>query len=147
MFGFIVGSQTIRTTTTITNMTASSLSKASGEYCFIYNQQVVQCASRETFALSINCSGAWTVKYEGYNTIYRSNYNNLTETSSGSYSGSGQYAQNITVSGPDNGWSLCAQAQKGDASSSPLILRVSGQENETSLPFGATSVCSGWILV
>jgi hypothetical protein len=92
-----------------------------------------------TFTLSVNYSGPWTLTYQGYNSLGKSNPTNV----SGSYNGTGFYSKPITLSGLDNnGLTLCAQAQKLDASSSTLILTVTGH-NETSVPYGSASYCGG----
>lgn len=93
-----------------------------------------------TFTLSVNYSGPWKLSYRGYNSVgVRSNPTNV----SGSYTGTGFYSRNVTLSGLNNsGLTLCAQAQKLDSSNSTLILKVTGY-NETSLPYGSTSYCGG----
>ena len=143
------------TTTTITDTFAqttivlSTVSSASCDYVI-----PAPCPSDENFTLSVNYTGPWTVKYQGYNEqCYTqrnstSNCNSDYETLNGSYDGSGSNSRNITVSGQGNGWTFCAQAQKSDASGSILILEVSGDQNKTSLPFfGITSTCSEELLL
>jgi hypothetical protein len=106
------------------------------------------CPGGQTFTLSVNYTGPWRVTYQGYNAAACSDcYGNGTQTLSGSYDGSGFNSRNITVSGQANGWTLCAQAQKSDASGSVLTIDVSGVRNETSLPFGSTLVCSEEMIV
>lgn len=89
-----------------------------------------------TFTLSVNYSGPWKLTYQGYNSLGESNV-------SGSYDGTGFNSRAITLSGLNNSFlTLCAQAQKLDASSSTLILTITGH-NETSIPYGSTSYCGG----
>jgi len=100
------------------------------------------CPSGQTFTLIVDYTGAWRVTYQGYNAPSCSDcLNNSTETLTGNYDGSGFNARNVTVSGQANGWTICAQAQKSDASSSVLVLIVSGVQNETSIAFGTASAC------
>jgi hypothetical protein len=92
-----------------------------------------------TFTLSVNYTGPWKVTYQGYNSLGKSNPINV----SGSRSGTGYFSIPITLSGlNNNGLTLCAQAQKLDASNSTLILTVTGH-NETSVPYGTVSYCGG----
>jgi hypothetical protein len=87
----------------------------------------------------VNYTGPWKLTYQGYNSLGKSNPTDV----SGSYNGTGFYSMPITLSGlSDNGLTLCAQAQKLDASNSILILTVTGS-NETALPYGSTSYCGG----
>ena len=95
------------------------------------------CSAGSVFALEVNYTGPWKVTYEGYNSLGRSN----TTTVSGSYSGSGYDSWDINVTGSSDGWTLCAQGQKLDASSFTLTISVGGVLNETSLPDGSTSTC------
>jgi hypothetical protein len=95
------------------------------------------CSAGYVFYLTVNYSGPWKVTYQGYNSLGRSN---LT-TVSGSYIGSMSDSWNINVTGSSNGWTLCAQAQKLDASNFTLVLSIGGADNETSLPYGSTSTC------
>ena len=105
------------------------------------------CINGQTFTLSVNYTGAWRITCQGYNTAgCLGCYDSSTQTLSGNYDGSGYSARNITVGGQSNGWTLCAQAQKSDSSSSALILDVSGARNETSIPFGTASACSEELL-
>jgi hypothetical protein len=92
-----------------------------------------------TFTISVNYGGLWMLTYQGYNSLGKSNPVNIN----GSYSGSGFYSKNVTLSGMNNsGLTLCASAQKLDGSNSTLNLWVTGH-NETSLPYGSASFCGG----
>jgi len=92
-----------------------------------------------TFPLTVNYSGPWTLSYQGYASMGKSN---PTDTN-GSCIGGGPFALSVTVTGPNtSGLTLCAQAEKLDSSSSTLILRVTGY-NETSTPNGSVSYCGG----
>jgi hypothetical protein len=91
------------------------------------------------FTVSVNYTGPWKLTYLGYNNLGKTNLSNV----SGSYSGSGFFAKNVTMTSVDTGGlTLCATAQKLDGSSSTLILTVTGF-NETSLPYGSVSYCGG----
>jgi hypothetical protein len=139
--------KTVSTTTTTTSTTTdtfvqtitvlSTVSSASCDYVI-----PGPCPNGQTFALSVNYSGSWTVTYQGYNDVCGSTCaNSSLQTLLGSYDGSGFNSRNITVGGQGNGWTFCAQAQKSDASTSTLTLGVAGSQNKTSLPFGTTSAC------
>jgi len=139
----VASRQTGTTTTTATDtffQTIIVLSTASSTSC----DYVIPgpCPSGQTFALSVNYSGSWTVTYQGYNAACGSTCNGSDlQNLLGSYDGSGFNSRNITVGGQGNSWTLCAQAQKSDASSSAMTLEVAGIQNRTSLPFGSTSTC------
>ena len=136
--------KTISKTTTVTDtfdQTVIVLATTSSTTC----DYVIPgpCPSGRTFSLSVNYTGTWRVTYQGYNAATCLNcLNNSTQTLNGSYDGSGFSSRNFTVGGQGNGWTLCAQAQKSDGSSSVLFLDVSGALNQTSLAFGTTSACS-----
>jgi hypothetical protein len=92
-----------------------------------------------TFTLSVNYSGPWKLTYQGYNSLAKSNPTDV----GGSFNGTGTFSKSITLSGLNNqGLTLCANAQKLDASTSTLVLTITGQ-NETSLPYGSVSYCGG----
>jgi hypothetical protein len=148
----LYNTRTISTTDTfaqtITVLTASS---TSCDYVLPY---AVPCLIGQNFTVSVNYTGSWIVTYQGYNEdcytyqIHAFTCNPDSQTLSGSYDGSGLNSRNITVTGQENGWTLCAQAQKPDASSSTLDLEVSdGPRNQTSLPFGTASTCSVELLL
>ena len=88
-----------------------------------------------SFNLRVNYTGPWKVEYQGYNSGGR----NIT----GSYGGAGFNSTIITLTGLSSGFlTLCAQAQKLDASNGLLTLTVTGY-NETSVPYGEVSYCGG----
>ncbi|MGD0396752.1 MAG: hypothetical protein ABSB26_07610 [Nitrososphaerales archaeon] len=94
------------------------------------------------FTLSVNYSGPWRLSYQGYLSSFGPGKAIPTNVT-GSYSGTGFYSKNITLSGPGNyGLELCASAQKLDGSGSSLILKITGR-NETSLPYGSVTYCGG----
>ena len=83
------------------------------------------CPKGETFTLAVNYTGNWRVTYQGYNAAaYSDCYSSSTQTLNGSYDGTGFNSRNFTVDGQGNGWTLCAQAQKSDGSSSVLFLSL-----------------------
>lgn len=76
--------------------------------------------------------------YLGYNNLGQTNPTNV----SGSYTGSGFFAKNVTMTSVvTGGLTLCATAQKLDSSNNTLIVTVTGS-NETSVPYGSTSYCA-----
>jgi hypothetical protein len=92
-----------------------------------------------TFTVSLNYSGSWKLTYQGYNSLGEYNPTGV----SGSYNGTGSYSIPITVSGLSNqGLSLCATAQKLDATNATLVLTITAS-NETSLPYGSAFTCGG----
>jgi hypothetical protein len=91
--------------------------------------------------ITVNYTGPWTLIYQDYNSLGRSN----PTSTSGSCSGTGFYSLPVNVSGPtSDALTLCAQAQKLDSSNSTMILTITG-DNETSLPNGSVSYCGGEI--
>ena len=140
----IHSAKTVSKTTTVTDTFAQTvIVSASSSSASCDGAYPVCPESGQTFTLSVNYTGAWRVSYQGYDTAGCSNcYNNSALALRGSYDGSGPNTRSITLNAEGMGWTLCAQAQKSDASSSALILYVLGARNETSLPFGTASACS-----
>ena len=99
------------------------------------------CPTGYNFTLSISYDKSWNVTYEGYNSIYTTLGNSPPQSISGSFTGSGNASRVITVPGSNNGWRLCALAEKLDSTNSTLVLSVGGVLNETSSPYGVTTVC------
>jgi len=91
--------------------------------------------------LTVNYTGPWTLTYQGYNSLGKSN----PTSTSGSCNGTGFYSLPVSVSGSTSeALTLCAQAQKLDSSNATMILTITG-DNETSLPNGSVSYCGGEI--
>ena len=92
-----------------------------------------------TFTISVNYNGPWKMSYHGETNVGEANETMIT----GNRTGNGFYSTPVTLAGLNDEWlTLCAQAQKLDASNSTLILTVTGS-NETSLPYGSVSYCGG----
>jgi hypothetical protein len=110
-----------------------------------YSELTSLIPNSHTFTISVNYSGPWKLSYQGYTTFGLDGANptgaNVTIT------GSGAYSKSITLTGPHNkGLSLCADAQKSDASNATLVLTVTGpasHQNETALPQGSVLACGG----
>jgi len=127
-----------QTTTFTTTLTTSSSSTCSGY------PPAGDCIGpfNVTFTLSVNYSGPWKLSYQGCTGI-AVNCGFTGDFVIGNITGTGFYSRPITLTGlSNNGLSLCAQAQKLDASSATLILKVTGY-NETSAPYGSASYCGG----
>jgi hypothetical protein len=110
---------------------------------YVNTAQYIEGTSHShTFTVSLEYSGPWKLSYLGYTALLgvpsgqeKLSGANVTLT------GSGLYSRSITLSGPDNeGLSLCASAQKLDASNATMVLTVTGH-NETSLPYGSVFTC------
>ncbi len=125
--------RTITQTVTITPTQTSSVSSSS---CYYYIPEAVPCSTGFNFTLSVNYTGPWKLTYQGYNGLGISNFT----TVSGNYGGTGFDSRNITVGGSHNGWTLCVQALKLDASNSTMSLTISGATT-TSLQSGSISTC------
>ena len=62
----------------------------------------------------------------------------------GSSLGAGPSTGTITLSAQDNqGLTLCIVVGKLDSSNATLVVGIDGMTNETSLPYGHTTVCEG----
>jgi len=122
-------------TLTITQTQTPSISSSS---CYYVLPQAVPCLIGQNFTLSVNYTGQWEVAYQGYNCGGK---DCGVATTTGRFNGTGFNSGIITVEGAANGWTLCAQAQKLDDSSSILVLKIAGAENSTVLSFGSTSEC------
>jgi len=94
-----------------------------------------------TFTISLNYTGSWRLTYSGQTNAGESNPSNVTGTSSGT----GYLSVPIALSGLNNRMlTLCAHAQKLDASSSTLFLSIdSHYPKNTSMPYGSVSTCGG----
>jgi hypothetical protein len=132
----------VTSTTTLVTTEIPSVSYVSSALC-TGNPQGDSAAAPGTwtyaFDLSVNYNGPWSLSYQGYNSLGKSNPTNAT----GSCDGTGSYGLQVTVAGSNkNALTLCAKAQKLDGSNSTLTLTVTGH-NETSLPYGSVSYCGG----
>jgi len=95
----------------------------------------------ETYLVFANYTSAWGLSYE---TRLGTNAPSGALINSGNFFGHNPMNESIIVSGNDaSGITTCIQAQKLDASSSPLVLSLppSNSKNETSLPYGTASIC------
>ena len=96
-----------------------------------------------TFAIGVAYDGPWGVTYQSYLGMNESS----PPAQSGSFYGHGPASETVRVSGPVSSIAtLCIHAEKLDASSSILILRInppSNVANQTALPYGVVKVCVG----
>jgi len=94
-----------------------------------------------TFTISVNYTGPWKLTYSGQTNVGESNPSNVTSTSTGM----GYVSVPVTLAGLNNRMlTLCAQAQKLDASSSTLFLSIDSlYPKNTSMPYGSVSACGG----
>ena len=96
-----------------------------------------------TFTIGVAYDGPWGVTYQSYLGSNESS----PPAQSGSFYGHGPASETVRVSGPVSSIAtLCIHAEKLDASSSILILRInppSNVANQTALPYGVVKVCVG----
>ena len=95
-----------------------------------------------TFTIGVTYDGPWGVTYRSYLGSNESS----PPAQSGSFYGHGPASESVRVSGPVSFTiaTLCINAEKLDASSSTLILRInppSNVANQTALPYGVVKVC------
>jgi len=135
-----IGTERTRTIT-VQNVTTQSLTTSTTLTSTVYTVSCNYdlpgpCLTSLDFPISVSYGGPWKVTYEGYSDVFAYNPGESSSVN-GTLNGFGDTSTTITV--PSNGVaSLCAQAQKLDDSSNPLVLN--GQ-NETSLPYGSVSIC------
>jgi hypothetical protein len=98
-----------------------------------------------SFRVAIGYLGQWSITYYGCHRVGATSNCNATDNYTGGiYTGTGNSARNITLSGPSNyGLALCVQAQKLDSSTSNLTISIDAESSSTSLPFGEASMCQG----
>lgn len=94
-----------------------------------------------SFPISVNYTGPWRLTYTGQTNVGESNPTNVTEARTGS----GYYQVQVTLAGLNNRMlTICAQAQKLDASNSTLFLSINSlYPKNTSAPYGSVSACGG----
>ncbi len=110
-----------------------------------YSELTSLIPNTHTFTISVGYGGPWKLSYQGYTMFGLDGANpngaNVTVT------GSGAYSRSVTLTGPHGrGLSLCADAQKSDATNATLLLTVTGaasHQNGTSLPHGSVLACAG----
>lgn len=146
--GYFVGSSSRTTTTSV--VTTTSFFTSLGSAYTVTKTVTTTCSGYPPagdcittysypFTITVNYTGSWKLSYQGYNSLGESNPTNV----SGSYSGTGFNSTTIVLTGLGNGGlTLCAWAQKLDASNAVLVLTVTGH-NETSLPYGVVTYCGG----
>ncbi len=110
-----------------------------------YSELTSLIPNSHTFTISVSYGGSWKLSYQGYTAfgLDGANPNGANAT----VTGSGAYSRSVTLTGPHGrGLSLCADAQKSDASNATLLLTVTGaasSQNGTSLPYGSVLACAG----
>lgn len=100
--------------------------------------------SRFAFRITIDYSGPWRVEYYGYHgTEAPANFYDLWGNYTGGTLGGSGYTEKIVPlpGSPTDGLTLCVKAEKLDSSSGVLALRISGGSNDTSVPYGVTTMC------
>ena len=92
-----------------------------------------------TFTIAVNYTGRWSLNYTGQTNVAESNPYNVT----GTHTGTGYFTVSATLSGLNTRMlTICAYAQKLDASASTLLLSVGPlYPKNTSTPFGIVSTC------
>ncbi len=92
------------------------------------------------WTISVNYSGPWGVNYQGW----LGDISSGQLVTSGSFFGDSPGARTVSITGwSDLGNSLCAQAQKLDASNSTLSVTILPPlvSNQTSAAYGTTQTC------
>jgi hypothetical protein len=111
--------------------------------CTYTGPAVLYCPNffNQTYTISVSYGGPWGASYQGY--LGDSESGRLVE--SGSFFGHTPANESVTVTGTDtSGITICAEAQKLDASNSTLVLRILptiNVMNQTSLAYGTTKAC------
>jgi hypothetical protein len=128
----------IHTTSNSTTCTVTSMPAAISECPHFFNQ---------TYIISVSYGGPWGASYQGY----------LGNEGSGQLVESGSFYGHAPGNGPVTvtGWSasgeitLCAEAQKLDASNSTLVLTIlpTTVTNQTSLAYGTTKSCLADVII
>lgn len=90
-----------------------------------------------TFTIAVNYTGRWSLNYTGQTNVGEANPYNVT----GTHTGTGAFTVPATLSGLNTRMlTICAHAQKLDASTSTLFLSIFYPKN-TSTPYGTVSTC------
>jgi len=95
--------------------------------------------------ISVNYTGPWGVNYQGY----LGDQSSGQLVVSGGFYGHGTGSKSIAVAGiSEYGTTICAQAEKLDASNSTLLLRILPPNvmNQTSLAYGTTETCLAHVI-
>jgi hypothetical protein len=95
-----------------------------------------------SFRTNINYLGGWNETDYLYHSVGKPPPGATNYDAGGTALGAGPSTGTLTATGPDNtGLTLCIVAQKLDSSNATLVLGIDGMTNETSLPYGHTTVC------
>lgn len=98
----------------------------------------------DNFTISVTYAGPWGLTYRGYLGDSQSGQ----PVTSGSFYGHAFANETVTVAGVSTvGTSICAEAQKLDASNSTLVLSIASSSNQTSIAYGRTQVCVANVIV
>jgi hypothetical protein len=93
------------------------------------------------FKTDINYSGGWKQIQYMYHSVGKPSAGTANYTG-GTVLGSGPSTGSLTLTGPNNqGLTLCIIAEKLDSSNATLVFSIDSMTNETSLPYGHTTVC------
>jgi len=92
-----------------------------------------------TFTIAVNYTGRWSLNYTGQTNVGEANAYNVT----GTHTGTGAFTVPATLSGLNTRMlTICAHAQKLDASDSTLFLSIGPlYPKNTSTPYGNVSTC------
>jgi hypothetical protein len=92
-----------------------------------------------TFTIAVNYTGRWSLNYTGQTNVGEANPYNVTAT----HTGTGAFTVPATLSGLNTRMlTICAQAQKLDASNWTLLLSIDSlYPKNTSTPYGTVSAC------
>jgi len=152
--GYFIGVNRSQTTTVTPETTLTQGTTPSTATCSGYPPGG-NCPGNNTvtFQVAVNYSGSWKAIWYGYHSVGCPSSPNgnvggtkLTNYTGGGWTGTGIRSFSVTLSGPNTGGvTLQVEAQKLDASTSMLLLRVGPYSNETSIPFGAASSCESLV--
>jgi hypothetical protein len=146
--GYFIGVNSSQTTTVIREPTSAQIAISSTNTCSGYPPGG-NCPGNitETFEVGVNYSGSWKAVWYGYHSVgCPSSPNGYENYTGGEWTGTGIRSFGITLSGPNtNGVTLLVEAQKLDASTSMLLLRIDFWSNETSIPYGTASLCRSYV--
>ena len=134
------------TTTTLANTNSTSSLEVVTQQC---TTGVIGCPHflNQTFVITVDYGGPWGLSYQGY---LGAGTTSGTPIESGNFFGHGSANESITVSGTSaSGITACVEAQKLDASTSLLVLKLqtSTNLNQTSLPYGTAKACIAYAII
>jgi hypothetical protein len=149
--GFVVGNANDHTTTVYSyipitqTITVYSRTFTATSCTYTTLPEAMDCPHywNSTWTISVEYAGVWVASYQGY---LGGGENKSDLSVAGSFYGHDTANQSLTITGWTQGQAItvCAEAQKLDASGSTLVLRILppvNVMNETSSVYGTTKTC------